>query len=108
MKIVGPARPVYMWPLRKCTSVKCDADVIDALVVGPTSNKPVTIDPEPTTWDKGGRFKLRGEQAEGGKKPLLVRATHAGQAFGAVLFAEHKLSCAGGSGVRTRSREADG
>jgi len=91
-------------PQRECASIKCKAMVVDALSVGPGSNKPVIIDPEPTTWDKGGRFKLHANQQPGGK-PLFVPASHAGQAFGAQLYADHRHTCAGGTGVRTKSRE---
>lgn len=93
--------------VRECESPRCKADVVDALsiAVGKGGHKDVVLDPEPVTWDQGGRFRLRPHQPGG--KPQVTELRSAGQAFGGVpLYLAHKLSCGGGTGVKARSKES--
>ena len=91
---------------RPCENPRCKADVVDALEIGPTSNKPVVVDPEPTTYAAGGRLRMSSHQPE--SKPHVVRLRSAAAAFGlASVYTDHKSTCGGGSGVKTRSKEAE-
>lgn len=96
-----------------CPNRKCPGQLVRALVIGPTANKPVDIDPVPTTWADGGRYRLRNHQPDPPREE--ARRVHVdelripGQAFGpAPLYQKHAWVCGGGSGTRAKSREADG
>jgi hypothetical protein len=97
--------------IRDCKSVKCDAQVADVLVVAKQgAHRTLTVDPEPATWNDGGRVRLHPHQPGTAKHPLAMRIAHAGQAFGAgSLYRPHSETCKGGTGRSTaRSREANG
>lgn len=96
-----------------CPNRRCTGHLVEALVIGPTSNKPVQLDPRPTTWADGGRYRIRQHQPDPPRGE--ARRVHVdelripGQAFGTVLlYQKHIWVCGGGSGAKTRSREADG
>jgi hypothetical protein len=96
---------------RECKSVKCDAEVLDLLVVGATgAHRTMAVDPVPATWQDGGRVRLLAHQPDTAKHPLATRLTHAGQAAGIRrLFRPHSDTCKGGRGrPAARSREANG
>lgn len=95
---------------RQCKSARCRREVVDVLLVGITGHKEDVIDPEPATWDKGGRVRISPVQPGVARYPLARKLTSARQAFGAgELYRLHSESCAGGRGrTAPRSREANG
>jgi hypothetical protein len=93
---------------RQCERVRCTAVVVDALAIGVTAHSKVVLNPVPTTHADGARFRRSTHQPDP-EELHVSRVAHTQQAFGIRwLYAEHKLTCAGGTGVKARSREADG
>jgi len=95
---------------RDCKSAKCTAPVADVLIVARQgSHKVLAIDPEPTTWENGGRVRLLAHQPGTARHPLASKLAHAGLAAGVRrLFRPHSETCKGGTGrSTTRSREAN-
>lgn len=91
---------------RECEAIRCHAPVVDALIIGAGAHKKLVINPQPTTWAGGGRFRLSSLQYTD-QRPHVVQLRTASQAFGTkALYADHRSTCAGGSGVKTRSKEA--
>jgi hypothetical protein len=99
--------------IRDCPNRKCDGGVIDALVIGPTSNKEVLLDPVEVGWANNGRYRVRAHQPDPPRnQPVRLHVDelrNPAQAFGSVkLYRKHLWVCGGGSGTKGRSREADG
>lgn len=93
---------------RECKKIRCRAVVIDALAIGVTAHKKVVLDPVPAPYASGGRFRRSTHQPYADELHV-VQVNQPQQAFGIRwLYVEHKSTCAGGSGAKTRSREADG
>ncbi|HEX8108528.1 MAG TPA: hypothetical protein VF516_12430 [Kofleriaceae bacterium] len=93
---------------RLCPSPRCRREVVTLLVTGQTgAHKEEVVDPDPTTWDGGGRIRLMTHQPDTAKYPLGRRLQHAGQAFGATgLYRPHSTTCGGGTGrAAPRNRE---
>lgn len=95
-----------------CPSPRCKRTVAKLLVTGQTgAHKEEVVDPEPVTWESGGRIKLLDHQPGTTAHPLARRLRQAGQAFASdgTLYRPHRDSCAGGTGrTAPRSREANG
>jgi hypothetical protein len=96
---------------RECKSVKCDAQVLDVLIVAQRgAHRALVIDPDPVPWADGGRVRIHTVQPGVAKHLLASRLVQARQAFGAgKLYRPHSETCKGGTGRSTvRSREANG
>lgn len=103
---VGAADHPFAGQTRECDNIRCRAEVVDALSIGAGAHKKVVLDPHPTTWLNGARFRLSTLQYPD-QRPHVVQMRSAGQAFGiTAMFADHRSTCAGGTGVRARSKEA--
>lgn len=97
----------HLGPTRECDNLRCHAPVVDALAIGAGGHKKVILNPYPTTWVNGARFRLSVLQFHD-QRPHVVQMRVVNQAFGIkTMFADHRTTCAGGSGVRTRSKEAE-
>jgi hypothetical protein len=99
--------------IRDCPSPKCDGEVLDALIIGPSANREVLLDPVPVGWADGGRYRTRQHQPDPPRnQPPRLHVDElrsAGQSFGSsLLYRKHLWVCGGGSGGRSKSREADG
>ena len=93
---------------RECERIRCTAVVVDALAIGVSGHRKVVLDPVPTTYAEGARYVASANQWNPGEF-LVKQVTQPRQAFGVRwLYADHKRTCAGGTGVKARSREADG
>jgi hypothetical protein len=99
--------------IRDCPSPRCDSEVIDALVIGPSSNKEVLLDPVMVGWADNGRYRVRAHQPDPPRnQPARLHVDelrNPAQGFGStLLYRKHAWVCGGGSGTKTKSREADG
>jgi hypothetical protein len=94
---------------RTCERLRCNAEVFDALevAVGAGMHKKVVLDVEPTTWAGGARHRLSTQQPPDAHEVHVVLVRNSIAAFGLrAMYRRHAESCAGGSGVKTRSKEA--
>lgn len=98
--------------IRDCHNPRCKGQVIDALAIGPSSNKEVLLDPVQVSWANNGRYRVRQHQPAPTGTTVRVHVDElraAGQGFGsALLYQKHAWVCGGGVGTKSRSREADG
>jgi hypothetical protein len=98
---------------RDCPNKKCDGQVIDAMVIGPSSNREVLLDPEQASWADGGRYRVRTHQPDPprnqDRRLHVDELRNPAQGFASArLYRKHAWVCGGGSGTRAKSREADG
>jgi hypothetical protein len=93
---------------RDCDNVRCKAKVFDALEVaaGSGAHRKVVLDVKPKSWVDGGRYRPSTHQPNADELHVVGLRT-GGQAFGiTTMYRKHADSCAGGTGVKARSKEA--
>ncbi len=94
---------------RTCEKLRCRAKVFDALEIAVDAgmHKKVVLDVEPTTWADGARYRMSAQQPPDATEIHVVLVRTGGAAFGIrTMYRRHAESCAGGSGVKARSKEA--